>query len=186
MAYSSDRGPIIVTSLQIWGWSDFKNQSSRNELGMFALISLRRLRHSWIWSEMWVALPCWKEVNNSILESYRIGSWKWCKNVLAKLPKSANPTNGNSIYHLAATPIKVLWKSLNRKLSSIKDFKEHHRWKVITCVLEYSFAFPSNLGMSKGNYVGMGGQAGECLIESLINLDKFGKFKVARNGIFGG
>ena len=186
MACSSDRGPIIVTSLQIWGWSDFKNQSSRNELGMSTLISLRRLHHSWIWSKMWVASPCWKEVNNSVPKSYRIGSWKWCKNALAKFPKSTNSANGNSIYHFVATPIKVLWKSLNRTLSSIKEFEEHHRWKVITCVLGSLFNFPSNLGMSDGNLVGIGGQAGECLIGSLINLDKSDKFKVARNRIFEG
>ena len=186
MACSSNRGPIIVTSLQIWGWSDFRNQSSRNELGMSALISLDRLFHSWIWSEMWVASPCWKEVNNSVLESYQIGSWKWCKNALAKLSKSANPADGNSIYHLVYAPIKVLWKILNWTLSSIKEFKEHHRWKVMAWVLGSSFAFPSNLGMSEGNLVGIGGQMGECLIGSLNNLDKSGKFRVARNGIFGG
>ena len=50
----------------------------------------------------------------------------------------------------------------------------------------YLFTFPSNLGMSDGNLVRIGGQAGECLTGSLINLDKSGKFKVAKNGIFGG
>ena len=148
MACSSDQGPIIVTSLQIWGWSDFKNQSSKNESGMSALISLHHLRHSWIWSEMWVASPCWKEVNNFVLESYRIGSWKWCRKALAIVPKSAKPVDGNSMYHLATAPIKVLWKSLNQMMSSIKEFEEHHRWKVMMWVLGSSFAFPSNLGMS--------------------------------------
>ena len=186
MACSSDRGPIIVKSLQIWGWSDFKNQSSINKSGMSSLIFLPCLHHSWIWSDMWVALPCWKEVNNSIPESYRIGSWKWCKNALPRLPKSTKLVVGSSIYHLATAPIKVLWKILNRTLSSIKEFEEHHRWKVITCVLGSSFTFPSNLGMSNGNLVGIGGQAGECLIGSLINLDKSGKFNVARNRTFGG
>lgn len=56
----------------------------------------------------------------------------------------------------------------------------------MTWVLGSSFAFPSNLGMSDGNLVGMGGQTGECLIRSLINLDKSGRFKVAKNEIFGG
>ena len=153
---------------------------------MSALISLCCLRHSWIWSEMWVASPWWNEVNNFVPESYQIGSWKWCRNVSAKLPKSANPTDGNLIYHLVAASIKVLWKILNRTLSSIKEFEEHHRWKVITCVLGSSFTFPSNLGMSDGNLVRIGGQASECLIGSLINLDKSGKFNVARNRIFGG
>ena len=90
------------------------------------------------------------------------------------------------MYHLVAAPISVLWKSLKQTLSSIKEFEEHHRWKVMTWVLGSSFAFPSNLGMSEGNLVGMGGQTSECLIGSLINLDKLGIFNVAKNGIFGG
>ena len=54
------------------------------------------------------------------------------------------------------------------------------------CVLGSLFTFPSNLGMSDGSFVGMGGQAGECRIGSFINFDKLGKFYVARNGILGG
>ena len=144
---------------------------------MSALISFRHLRQSWIWSEMWVASPCWKEVKNSVPKSYRIESWKWCKNALPRLPKSTKLTVGSSIYHLVAAPIKVLWKILNRMLSSIKEFEEHHRWKVITRVLGSLFTFPSNLGMPDGNLVGIGGQADECLIGSLINLDKLGNSK---------
>ena len=53
-------------------------------------------------------------------------------------------------------------------------------------MLGYSFTFPSNLGMLDGNFVEIGGQADECLIGFLINLDKSGRFKVAKNGIFGG
>ena len=154
MACSSDRGP------------------SKNESGMSTLISLLLLRHSWMWSEMWVASPYWKEVNNSISESYRIGSWKWCKKALPRFLKSTKLAIGNSIYHFAAAPIKVLWKSLNLMLSCINEFEEHHRWKVIICVLGSSFTFPSNLGMSNGSFVGMGGQASECLIGSFINFDK--------------
>lgn len=176
----------MVTSLQIWGCKDFENQSSKNESGMSSLISLLLLRHSWMWSEMCVASPCWKEVNNSVPESYRIGSWKWCKKALPRFPKSPKLVVGNSIYHFAAAPIIILWKSLNLILSSINKFEEHHRWKVIICVLGSLCTFPSNLGMSDGSFVGMGGQAGECLIVSFINFYKSGKFSVAKNEILGG
>ena len=90
------------------------------------------------------------------------------------------------MYHLAAAPIKVHWKSLKRMLSSINEFEEHHRWNVMMWVLGSPLAFPSNLGMLEGNLVGIGGQTSECLIKSLINLDKLGRFRVAKNGIFGG
>ena len=39
--------------------------------------------------------------------------------------------------------------------------------------------------MSEGNLVGTGGQEGSCLTKSFINLDKSGKFNVARNGSLG-
>ena len=151
------RGPIMVTSLQIWGYKDFKNQPSKNGSGISALISLLLLRLSWMWSEMWVASPSSKEVNNSIPKSYQIGSWKWCKQEFPKFPKSTKLAVGNLIYHFAAAPIKVLWKSLNPIVSSINEFEEHHRWKFIICVLGYSLTFPLNLGMSNGSFVGMGG-----------------------------
>ena len=186
MACSSNWGPIIVTSLKIWGCRNFRNQSRRNESWMYALISLLLLHHSWIWSEIWVVSPCWKEVNNFVLESYWIGSWKWCKKALPKFLKSTKLVVGNLIYHFAVAPIKVLWKSLNLMLSSIKEFEEHHRWKGMMCVLGSSLTFPSNFGILDGNFVGIGGQAGECLIGSFINLDKSGRFKVAKNRIFGG
>ena len=98
----------MVTSLQIWGCKDFKNQSSINESGISALISLLLLHHSWMRSEMCVASPCWKEVNNSIPESYWIGSWKWCKKAFPRFPKSTKLVVGNSIYHFAVAPNKVL------------------------------------------------------------------------------
>ena len=105
---------------------------------------------------------------------------------MAKVPKSAKLVDGNSMYHLVDAPIRVRWKSPKQTLSSINEFEEHHRWNVMTWVLGSLLDFPSNLGMLKGNLVGIGGQMGECLIGSLINLDKSGKFSVARNIIFGG
>lgn len=71
-------------------------------------------------------------------------------------------------------------------LSSINDFEEHHKWKVIMCVLGSSLTLPSNLGISDGSFVGIGGEAGECRIISFINFDRSDKFKVARNEILGG
>ena len=47
------------------------------------------------------------------------------------------------------------------------------------------FTFPSNLGMYDGYLVGTGGHEGSFLIGSFINLDKYGKFKIARNGSLG-
>ena len=44
---------------------------------------------------------------------------------------------------------------------------------------------PLNLGMSDGNLVGIGGHKGSCLTGSFINFDKYGKFKVSRNGSLG-
>ena len=133
-----------------------------------------------------MALPCWKEVNNFVPESYQMGILKWCKKAFPKFPKFTKLAVGNSIYHFVAAPIKFLLKSLNLMLSSINEFEEHHRWMVIMCVLGYSLTSPSNLGMSDGSFVGIGGQAGECRIRSFINFDKSNKFRVAKNEILGG
>jgi hypothetical protein len=43
-------------------------------------------------------------------------------------------------------PVSVLWKSCNRMESSIKEFEEHQRWKVITWLLGSSLGFPFELG----------------------------------------
>lgn len=43
-------------------------------------------------------------------------------------------------------------------------------------------ALPSNLGISEGILWGMGGNQGECMIGSLVNLERLGKSNVARNG----
>ena len=64
---------------------------------------------------------------------------------------------------------------------SIKEFEEHHIWKVIVWFLGSPPCFPSNLGMSDGNLIGIVGKEGSCLMGSLINLDKSGNSKVTKN-----
>ena len=39
--------------------------------------------------------------------------------------------------------------------------------------------------MPEGNFIGIGGEEGSCLIGSFISLDKSGKFNVAKKGILG-
>ena len=76
---------------------------------MVDFISLFRLRHSWIWSDMCVDLSCRKEDNRSVSASYRTGSWKWFRITFAKSKKLSNTAEGNSIYHFAAILVKFLW-----------------------------------------------------------------------------
>ena len=185
MASSLFVTPDVEISLDMYGNSDLRNHSKRNSGGMVALIRLFRLLHSWIWSEMWVALFCLKVDNKSVPKSYRTRSWKWLRKALAKSQKLLKAAEGNSIYHLASIPVKVLWNSLNLIQSSFNKLEEHHKWKVVACALGSSPVFPSNLGMSDGNLVGTGGHKGSCLTRSFINFDKSGKFKVARNGSLG-
>ena len=44
---------------------------------------------------------------------------------------------------------------------------------------ESSLAFPSNFGMPKGNFVGILGHVGSCLMISLISLTKFRRIVLA-------
>ena len=55
IAYSFDCAPIIIACLHISGLKDFKNQSMRNFLGIYALIILLLRLHSWIISNIWFA-----------------------------------------------------------------------------------------------------------------------------------
>ena len=66
MASSSLVTPDVETSLDMYGNSDLRNHSNRNSGGMVALIRLFRLLHSWIWSEMWVALFCLLDLVKSL------------------------------------------------------------------------------------------------------------------------
>jgi hypothetical protein len=43
---------------------------------------------------------------------------------------SSKELHNSYIYHLIVDPVRVCWKSRNRIESSIKEFEEHHRWKV--------------------------------------------------------
>ena len=152
---------------------------------MVDFIRLFHLLHSWIWSEMWVALFCLKVDNKSVLKSYRTRSWKWLRNAIAKSQKLLKAAEGNSMYHFAAALVKVLYNSLNLTESSFSEFEEHHKWNVVAWAPGSSPTLPSNLGMSDGNLVGIGGHEGSCLTDSFINFDKYGKFNVSRKGILG-
>jgi hypothetical protein len=72
------------------------------------------------------------DVKISVPVSYLIGNWKCVKNSIARELKSSKEFHNSSIYHLVATPVRVHWKSRSQMESSIKEFEEHHRWKVIT------------------------------------------------------
>ena len=80
---------------------------------------------------MWVALFCLNVDDKSVLKSYRTISSKWLRNALAKSQKLLKAVEGNSIYHFAVVPIKVLWNSLNLNESSFSEFEEHHKCKVV-------------------------------------------------------
>ena len=149
---------------------------------MGALINLHLHLHSWIWSEMRVDVVCQSEVRRSVHVSYRIGNWKCVKNAIAKALNSQKECCGNSMYHFAAILVRVLWKILRRIEPPIKELDEHHKWNVITWFSRSSLGLPSSFGISEGRFIGMVGQEGSWWIGSFINLDKSGRYKVARNG----
>jgi hypothetical protein len=72
--------------------------------------------------------------------------------------------------------------------SSMMFFEEHHKWKVITWLVGSSLGFPSNLGMSEGNLVGILGQVASCKMGSFMSLVKSGMLRDVKygKGIFGG
>ena len=61
-------------------------------------------------------------------------------------------------------------------------FDEYHRWKVIIFFSRSSACFPSNYGMSKASFVGMGIHVGLWAMGSFVNLVKSGKFNEAKKG----
>ena len=64
----------------------------------------------------------------------------------------------SSMYHLVTTPVRVHWNSLSLMELSTMLLDEHHKWNVIMWFWGHSLALPSNLGMSDGSLVGIGGQ----------------------------
>jgi hypothetical protein len=101
---------------------------------------------------------------------------------MARELKSWKEPHGSSIYHLVVEPVSVRWKRHKCIESSIKEFDEHHKWKVITWLFGSSPGLPSNFGISEGNLAGIPGQKGECSIGSLVNRYKSGRSRVARKG----
>ena len=98
--------------------------------------------------------------------------------------KSGYLACGSSMYHLAAAPVRVCWNSLRLMESSTMLLDEHHRWNVNMWFWGHSPAFPSNLGMSDGILVGMGGQKASWWMGSFVNLAKSGKLRRSMKGKF--
>jgi hypothetical protein len=48
-----------------------------------------------------------------------------------------------------------------------------------------SLGFPSNMGMSEGNLVGIFNQVGSCNMGSFVNLIKYGILSDAKHGMMG-
>ena len=69
IVYSLENTPKRDTSFDISGWRDSRNHLRRNSFKIWAFLSLFLFLHSWIWSEMWVALSCWKLAKRLVLAS---------------------------------------------------------------------------------------------------------------------
>ena len=146
-----------------------RNQSKKILSSSWILHRLRRHRHSWIWSVIWVAV-FWRQDNMiSTPSSYLMGSWKYYRNMKVTQLKSSYLACGSSMYHLVTPPVRVRWNSLSMMESSTMLFDEHHRWNVIMWFWGHSPALPSNMGMSDGSLVGMGGQKAWWRMGSFVN-----------------
>jgi hypothetical protein len=64
----------------------------------------------------------------------------------------------------------------------MREFDEHHKWKVITWLFGSSPGFPSNFEISEGSLAGITSQTEELKIGSLVNRDKSRRSIVARKG----
>ena len=149
IASSSDWGLSAATSLAMSGRRDLRNQSRKIRSSSLILQRLRRRRHSWMWSVIWVAVFCLHERRISTPASYRTGNWKNWRKVEARDVKVVWVPWGCSIYHLAAEPVKVRCNKRRRMESSTMELEEHHRWKDMIWFWGSSPALPSNFGISK-------------------------------------
>ena len=181
MASSFDMGLCYGTSIEIYAMRISKNRSNSTRSSL-SLHKLRRRLHSWRWSKIWTVRVFLKCVSNSISESWWMGNWKYVRNLVARVLKVPCEAEGCSTYHFVATPVRVHWNNLNRIVSSMILFDEHHKWKVMTWLPGSSACLPSNFGMSEGSFVGMGGHEGSCAMGSFVSLVKSGRFNVAKKG----
>ena len=149
-------------------------------------MSLLLLLHSWIWSEMWVTWSFWKLSRISVVASEQIANWKWFKKIVSKSPKEVKVPLGSSMYNLVTFLVRVHWNNLSLIESSIREFDEHNKWKVVIWLPGSSLVFPSNLGISDRSLAGTGGQAELYQIGSLVNLDRSRNFKASKKGNCGG
>ena len=98
--------------------------------------------------------------------------------------KSGYLAYGSSMYHLVVALMRVCWNILSLIESYTMLFDENHRWNVMIWFWGNSPAFPSNLGMSEGSLVGMGGQKCWWQIGSFVNWAKLGRLRHAMKGSF--
>ena len=157
MDWSFVTAPDKKMSLARGGKSGLQNQLDKRWSRINALTSLLLRLHSWMWSEIWVAISSCSKVKSSISVSYLIGNWKFLINSVAKVPKVLTALWGNSMYYLVALSVRVWGKIQSQILSSTMELETDHRWKVVTCVAGSSPYFPSNLGMSDRILCGTGG-----------------------------
>ena len=185
MASSSENTTEVATSLDNCGTKDLKNHSRRNVGGTGTLIKLFWHLHSRMWSKIWSVVVYLKLASSSVPSSYLIGNWKWFRKSIASSPKEEYLERSSLMYHFMELPMRVRWNNHSYTESYFNELYEHQRWKVVTWSPGSSLGLASNFGMFEGNFVGIGGQCGSWQIGSFNNLVKYGKCKVARNGILG-
>ena len=120
-------GTFRCDVLCIGGSKVLRNQYRKILSLSWILHKLRRRRHSWMWSVMWVVV-FWRQDNKiSTPSSYLTGSWKYCMNMKDRELKFGYLDCGSSMYHLDAAPVRVRWNSQSLIESCTMLFDEHHR-----------------------------------------------------------
>jgi hypothetical protein len=92
-----------------------------------ALIKLFHLLYSRILLEMCIDLSCLKLAKIIVPTSHWTRSWKWLIKPMAILPYVTYLDLSSSIYHLAATPVRVHWNNRNWIESSFNELDNHHK-----------------------------------------------------------